>query len=291
VGGERGRAGGDGEEAREAADRAGQGHRADVGVVDADARVARGVLGVADDGDLIAVLGVAQIDVHEGRQNEDDQHGPAVVLVVALGEQVADPADVLDGAAVVDGADGVGSRRVLPHGHTERGELDGDVVHHQGKQCLVRVPLGLEEAGHDAPDAARHDGGDDHADEQQNGGHLAREFDHPEGGGDAADQHLALGADVPEPHFERGREADGNAGEDHAVADGDPDALAGAERAVGHGAVDLQRVQLHNRIDHDGVDDERQQNGDQADAPGLALGYTVALGNMHISSPLRAWSS
>jgi len=118
------------------------------------------------------VLGLFQIEVHERREDEHDDDRPHEVLVIAVGEHIADPADVLDVALGVDGADGVRSWRVLPLGDGERRELNGDVVHHQREQRFVRVPLGLEEAGDEAPDAARDDGADGHAQEKH---HVIRE--------------------------------------------------------------------------------------------------------------------
>ena len=86
----------------------------------------------------------------------------------------------------------------------------------------------------------RDDGADGHAQKQHHGVHLACEVDHPERGCNAADEHLALRADVPEAHLERRREADGDTGQDHAVTDGEPHALAEAKRAGGEGNINLQ---------------------------------------------------
>ena len=51
--------------ARDAAQRAGQQHRAHDDLADLDADVAGGALALADDGDLIAVLAVLEVDMHE----------------------------------------------------------------------------------------------------------------------------------------------------------------------------------------------------------------------------------
>ena len=63
-------------QAHQAADRAGEHHRAHDDALDLDAGIARGALALADDGDLIAVLAVIEVDVHETRENRHKQDRP-----------------------------------------------------------------------------------------------------------------------------------------------------------------------------------------------------------------------
>ena len=64
----------------DAAERAGEEHRAHDNLLDVDAYVARGVFALADDGELIAVLAVFEIDVHENGQRRNDKYVEQVVL-------------------------------------------------------------------------------------------------------------------------------------------------------------------------------------------------------------------
>ena len=53
-------------------------------------------------------------------------------------------------------------------------------------------------------------------------GDLAAKADHAGRGGKAADEHLTLGADVPEAHLERGRDRERDAEQDREVMERDP---------------------------------------------------------------------
>ena len=278
-----------GQEAGKAADRAGNGHSAHIDAVYADACITGSVLRVADDGDLIALLGVAQIGPHGGAQNQNNENSPEVVAVVALAEQVADPAGL---GVAVDNADGVGAEGVLPFRHAVGGEADGDIVHHQGEQGLVGIPLGLEEAGDQAPDTAQQEGGGNHADKEENVGHFSCEVAHEEHGTDGAHQHLAFRADVPEAHLEGRRQTDGDAGEDHHVAQEILEALAEqvervAEGALRHGDIDVNGVQADDGENDDGGGDQGEEDRDTADQRRFAKADAVTFGNTdHCASSL-----
>ena len=64
------------QQADEAADRAGEDHGAHDDALDLDARIARGALAFADNGDLIAVLAVIEIDIHNAREDRHKQDRP-----------------------------------------------------------------------------------------------------------------------------------------------------------------------------------------------------------------------
>ena len=223
--------GADEQQARQTADAAGEQHGADDDLVHLDAHVPRGALGLADDGDLIAVLGVVQIDVHRHAQHRDDED----VQQVALSADDRQPAQL---GLLVDDADLARALGGLPHHAEEGDQLGGDVVHHQREQRLVGVPLGLEEGGDAAPDGPGQDAGDDHAeDDGPVGEHVAQHY-HARRRRETARQGLALAAHVPEAHPERRGDGQRYAQQYGHVLEGHPDLSGGAEGAVDDGGVD-----------------------------------------------------
>ena len=64
----------------EAAHSAGEHHGPDDDAVHLDAGVAGGALALAHHGDLVAVLAVLQVDVHQAGHDGDDQNGQQVLL-------------------------------------------------------------------------------------------------------------------------------------------------------------------------------------------------------------------
>ena len=182
----------------QAADRAGEYHGADDHAIHLDTGIAGGALALANDGDLITVLAVCEIDIHHAGQQGDHQNGEQLCLSADAGQ----PAGL---GSLVDDADLTGAFGHLPYDDKVGGQLHGDVVHHQGEQRLVGVPSGLEEGGQEAPYGAGQQRGRQRDDDQQEIGDLAAQQDHAGGGGQAADQGLPLGADVPEAHLECGR--------------------------------------------------------------------------------------
>ena len=105
-----------------------------------------------------------------------------------------------------------------------------------------------------------------HDQKQRKRGNRFAKIDHAGRGCDTADQNLAFCTDVPETHLERRRETHRDAQEHHDIADGDPDALVCAKRAFDHRCVNLQRVQLCQRVDDYSADDQRKRQTDQTDA-------------------------
>ena len=263
---------GHGDEARKTADGAGDGHGADSDLLHVDAGIPGGVLGVAHHGDLIALFGVLQIQEHaDGQRQYDDD-----VQCVSLAEQSREPAAL---GLLVDLAHSVGAEGVFPEGHAVAGQLDGHIVHHQGEQRLIGVPLCLEGGGDDAPDAAAQQAGGCHDHQQDRSGDGVAIGPHETGGHDAADEHLALGADVPELHLEGGGQAHADAQQSHGVADGDPTAAGGPESAVEHGLIDLNRIQLGDGENEDTADHQGQNHSHDADGVGLGTGDAVPFGN------------
>lgn len=282
----------DGEEAREAADTTRDRHGAHIDNGDADTGIARGVLRIADDGDLIAVLRVAQVGPHEHDDEQHDHDDPHIVLVVEIPrEHFADPALVQTGRilTVVDDADLDGALRALPDRAEIEDDLRGDVIHHQGEERLVGIPLRLEEAGDHAPDRAEHNGQQRHEDEQWNGRQLVAEA-HQDHGAEAADQELTLCADVPEPHLKRRSKADGNAGQHHGALQELPHTLRRAKGACHHLLQHDERAAPGGGKGQQHAGKHRNEQRDHADQKRRQRTNAVPFGNAdHFSSSLLNW--
>ena len=78
--------------------RAGEDHGADDDLVHLDTDVARGAFTLADNGDLIAVLGVIQIEIHQNRDERDNED----IQKIFIASDLRKPADL---GGLVDDAD------------------------------------------------------------------------------------------------------------------------------------------------------------------------------------------
>ena len=149
---------GDDDEADNTADCAGQEHGAHHDAADVHAGIARRVDGVADNGDFITVLGVAHVDEDEYHQRQhDDPPAMDAENLRQTGGAVKLRNDLRAGASF--------PRTALQ----PCDDANDDIVHHQGEERLIGVPLRLEERGDQAPDAAGEGGSQRHDDQQQRG--------------------------------------------------------------------------------------------------------------------------
>ena len=218
------------------------------------------------------MLGVFQVDVHSDGQRHDQND----VQAVSLPENLREPAGL---GLLIDDAHRVGADWVFPKRHAIAGDLNGHIVHHQREERLVGIPLRLEGGGDHTPDAAAHQTGRGHNQQQRGRGNGGAEGTHDSSGEHAADQNLPLRADVPEFHLEGGSKADADAQQHHGVPDGDPAAALGAESTVKDSPIHFDGIQLCNRVDKSTADQKGEGNGNQPDAVSGGTGNTVALGD------------
>ena len=158
--------------------------------------------------------------------------------------------------------------------------IEYDIVHHQGEQRLVGVPFGLEEGGQEAPYGAGQQRSRQRDDDQQEIGDLAAQQDHAGGGGQTADQGLTLGADVPEPHFERRRHRQRDTQQHGYVLAGDPDLAGGAEGTLEDRAVDGDGILTGQQGGDQSAEHQCQQQDTAADQQCLGQRQRIALGDM-----------
>ncbi|MPM92997.1 hypothetical protein SDC9_140133 [bioreactor metagenome] len=97
----------DSDESGNATDCAGDCHRANHDVLDIDRRITRGVLAFANDRNLISLLAIAQVKIHQDCDGENNDH----VECIHLPEQRRKPTRLCCG---VDDADCVGAKWILP---------------------------------------------------------------------------------------------------------------------------------------------------------------------------------
>ena len=219
------------------------------------------------------MLAVGEVDVHENGHDRNDQNGQQVLLAADDGE----PAGL---GILVDDANLARALRHFPDDDEERGELGRDVVHHEGEKRLVGVPLCLEKRRKEAPQSARCQSGCEHDENQDAVRELVAEHDHTCRGRKTADEHLTFCADVPEAHFKRRCDGEGNAEQNGEVLERDPRFSRGAERAVENGAVNADGVFACEKHRDERADDERQKDRAAADEHALVPGERVALGDM-----------
>ena len=175
-----------------------------------------------------------------------------------------------------------------------RDNADDNVVHHQGEQRLIGVPLGLEEGGNSTPHAARHQGASQHDGNENIVGNLVAQQNHAGGGCKAAHQHLTLAAHVPEFHPKRRGDCQGDAQQQRQILQGIPQAAVGAEGTCPHGFVNGNGIFAGHGSGDKAAHHQRNGNGCQPNAPSPIPGQFLPLGKMkefliHVS--LLPWSS
>ena len=223
----------DEQETDQSAERTRQHKRADDDLFDIDARVARGVLALADDRDLIAVFGEAQIAEDERGDEDGDENGQKAPahLPVPQGGKVC----VRQGR---HGARAVG----IPERDEERNQIHRDIVHHQREERLVGIEKRLEHGGNDRPDRACRDACDKHDEAHERIGQRAAQIVHAHSARKAAHEHLTVAAEVPEAHPERDDERQRDAQQERGVLKQNPDAPLRAERTREEGGKIVEKA-------------------------------------------------
>ena len=179
------------QKACQTADRARHDHGADDNLSHVDTDVARGVFALAHHADLISVLGVIQIDVHHSRQSQG--HEDQKQILIEDHGQMSKRQTRQD--ASVAGA---------PFCEAKRHKSCSNVVHHQGKQRFVGVPLCLKDCGQSTPNSARQHSGCKHDQQECGLGDLAAQIIGNRNRCKRTDQGLPLCTDIPKAHTERG---------------------------------------------------------------------------------------
>ena len=183
----------DNQKARQAAQCTREDHGADNHLADVNARVARGVFALADDGNFIALFGIAQIAIHDDCQRDDDDQIDGITLTHDLREPAGLGFHVQlaqAGSLTAPDVDAAGDN------------LNCDVIHHQREEGFVCGEACFEPRGDEAPQRAGQNAGDEHRRIQQRIREFSAVIDHHGGGGQRPHQNLPLRARVPETHFE-----------------------------------------------------------------------------------------
>ena len=144
---------------------------------------------------MLAVLHVAEDKDRHRSRNDDGQQ----VLVPPDDRQ---PSGV---AGLVDDADLSGALRLLPQNDEICAELNGDIVHHQGEQGFIGIPLCLADRRDQPPDSSGNDRRDKTEQDHQPIRQTVSKRNHTGSRCKAADHDLSLASDVPELHAKRRR--------------------------------------------------------------------------------------
>ena len=205
------------------------------------------------------MLGIAHVDGDEDRHGHDDKDERHE----AVAEEFRKPAFP---RVRVDGAHrGFGA---APDIRECVDNVDRDVIHHKSEERLVGVPLRLEVCGNECPQRAKNGGGEEHEKEQECIRKAAR-VNHQEDGCESAHEDLSLTADVPEAHAEGGHKGEANAEQNHRIPKGCHEFEPGLKGSGPHDLIDFERGDPREGVDENGVHNERQQDSDNADEPGL----------------------
>ena len=152
---------------------------------------------------------------------------------------------------------------LAPHGIDEKVvPREGDIVHHQRGNDFVHVELGLEYAGHEAPQRAGDEASDRHGQEHEYRGRVSGEDggQHHGAGCKGADVELSLGADVPQLHA-KGHGA-GQAGQDErrGLDQGIGKDAEAAKRSPGDVGIGPERIAADDGED-DAAQDQSHDDG------------------------------
>ena len=166
-------------------------HRTDNHALYVNANVFCGIGAITDNRDLVAMLGVLQIDEHYDRQNEEDQNREEILITeeireIAVRQRIKDT-----------------GRALHPNRNACRHETRCNIVEHKRKERLVGIEIRLEDRRKNAPNRTRNDTRYRHQEDEERIGHLAAEKLHASNGREATDENLSVSAEVPEFHFER----------------------------------------------------------------------------------------
>ena len=254
--------------------RAGENHCADDDLVYLDADIAGGSLAFTDNGDLIAMLGVVQIEIHQNRDERDNED----IQKVFIASDLRKPADL---GGLVDDADLAGALGIFPNDNEIGYELHGDIVHHQSKERFVRIVFRFEIRRDKAPESAGENAAHAHAHNHKCVRQCVTQADHTRRRSQRAGEHLTLAADIPEAHFKGRRHGERNAKQHGDVLQQHPNLAGRAERAVKNGRIYLQRVFTGHRGCDNGANNKRKKNRRRADAPGFIPGKNIPLRDMN----------
>ena len=212
----------DEQQSAKAAYRAGEDHGADDDLVHLDTDVARGAFTLADNGDLVAVLGVIQIEIHQNRDNSDDENIQKIFVAADLRE----PADL---RGLVDDADLAGALGVFPDDDEIGHKLRCNVVHHQREKRFIRIVFCLEIRRNEAPERTGQDAAHAHAHDNKGVRQRVAQADHARRRCERTGKHLTFTADVPEAHLKSRRHGERDAEKHRDVLQQPPDLAGRAE--------------------------------------------------------------
>ena len=219
------------------------------------------------------MFGVVEVDIHA---DADERHDDDVQQVLAR-SHLRQPACL---CALVNDADLAGAFGHFPHDDIVGNQLSGDVVHHQGEQRLIGVPLGFEHRRNPGPDRAGDNAADHHQEDKQPVGDLVAEEDHTGRSSKAAHQHLSFSAEVPAAHAEGRRHGQRYTEENSDVLKEHPCSAAAAEGALEDRDVYAERIQPGHQRGQKGAGQKCEDQCEGPDAPGLIPGQRAALCHM-----------
>ena len=195
----------------------------------------------ADDGDLIAVLGILHIDKHKYRERQNDD--PADVNAEQCGKTRGrfEHRDFRKTAA----------RRAFPGAVAKIFDnTQNDIIQHQCKKRFVGSPFCLKRRGDRTPQTSRDRGSHKHGDQQNRAGKILNLKKRKIGRRDGAGKNLSFRTDIPKLHFKS--RSDRNRSAEKRYSDlcrGDAGRLGG-KRSQHHIPINGKRIVPENQDQH-----------------------------------------
>ena len=172
-----------------------------------------------------------------------------------------------------------GSLGNLPHDNKISHQLNGNIIHHQGKKCLIGIPLGFKESRNSGPYCPCSHGCHKHNHYKKwlgEGFHV----DHTGCSHQGSDQYLSFSSQIPELHPECGSECQGYTEQDGNFLTQDPYLTLGTKSPFKHSSVYTYRVQACCDGSDDRTDYQGQDNRQNSYSPGLVPLHMFSFCNM-----------
>ena len=135
----------DDQAACDSADRTGEHHRADDYFFYIDTGIARSILALADNCDLISLFAVFHVYIHAECNDQNNDH----VQSIHISKNGWEPSFL---SSCIDDADRVRTGRILPEYDGKCDKLHCHIIEHQCKQCLICIEICFKHCRDQSPD-------------------------------------------------------------------------------------------------------------------------------------------
>lgn len=238
-----------------------------------DPRIPCRIRAVAYDGNFKTVFMKAEITVNNGgNQHRYEQNGKRSAHL---------PAAECGKSRVLQRRHRARTVRI-PQSDKKRYQANGDIIHHEGKERLVRIEKRLEYCGNERPYRPGDDARNQHQKPYDGIGKLASQIIHAHRAGKAAHEYLPVAAEVPELHFEGYHERHRDREKERRILQQDPYAPLCTEGALKERREVIEKSARagRRRRNERRADTESDSDRYDTDQQPLPNGHAFPTGNM-----------